>query len=127
MTFRTLNLAAAFLCAVLAVLLVALPDVIYFIFNLSGDELGNFLAKRAGMLFLGVATLLFFSRNAQASDARSAISLGLWVAMAGLALVGLYEFFRGYAGLGILLAIATETSFAVCYFAVWRFDRALNT
>jgi len=64
MTFRNLNLAASLLCAVLAILLVALPEVIYFVFSLSGDELGNFLAKRAGMLFLGVATLLFFSRNA---------------------------------------------------------------
>lgn len=123
MTFRTLNLVASLVCVVLAVLLIAIPEVIYFLFSLTGDAVGDFLAKRAGMLFLGFATLLFYSRNAETSSTRSAISLGLIVAMAGLAMLGAYEYFRGYAGIGIWLAVFTEASFAIGYIFVLRSDR----
>ena len=123
MTFRSINQAASLLCAILSVALIFLPELIYFLFNITGDAVGNFLAKRAGMLFLGLATLLYFSRNIEASSARSAISLGLVVAMGGLALLGAYEYFRGYAGIGIWLAIITETTFAIGYALVLLSDR----
>jgi len=123
MTFRSINQAASLLCAILSVVLIFLPELIYFLFNITGDAVGNFLAKRAGMLFLGLATLLYFSRNIEASSARSAISLGLVVAMGGLALLGAYEYFRGYAGIGIWLAIITETTFAIGYALVLLSDR----
>ena len=123
MTFRSINQAASLLCAILSVALIFLPELIYFLFNITGDAVGNFLAKRAGMLFLGLATLLYFSRNIEASSARSAISLGLVVAMGGLALLGAYEYFRGYAGIGMWLAIITETTFAIGYALVLLSDR----
>lgn len=123
MTFRSINLAATLVCAILAVVLIFLPEFIYWLFSLTGDAIGDFLAKRAGMLFLGLATLLYFSRNSEVSSARSAISLGLAVAMCGLALVGTYEYFRGYAGPGIWFAIITETSFAIGYALVLFSDR----
>lgn len=130
MTFRSINQAASLVCAILTVVLIFLPELIYLLFSLTGDAVGNFLAKRAGMLFLGLATLLYFSRNTEASSARSAISLGLAVAMGGLALLGAYEYFRGYAGVGIWLAIITETSFAIGYAFVllsdWRTGKTLN-
>ncbi len=126
MTFRLLNQAATLLCLILSATLIFLPELIYFIFSLTGDAVGDFLAKRAGMLFLGLATLLYFSRNAEASSARSAISLGLAVAMGGLALLGSYEYFRGYAGVGIWLAIITEAGFAIGYTLVLRSDRQIG-
>jgi hypothetical protein len=119
MTFRSLNLAATLLCAVLAVVLIFLPGLIYFIFNVDGAAVGDFLAKRAGMLFLGLAALLYASRDAGVSTARTAISPGLAVAMGGLAVTGVYEFVRGYAGPGIWLAILAETGFAAGYGRVY--------
>ncbi len=123
MIFRSINLAASLVCAILAMVLIFLPELIYWLFNLTGDDIGDFLAKRAGMLFSGLAVLLYCSRNIEASSARSAISLGLAVAMGGLALVGAYEYFRGYAGAGIWLAIIAETSFAIGYAFVLLSDR----
>ncbi len=126
MTFRFINLAASVVCAILGVVLIFLPDLIYFIFSLTGDAVGDFLAKRAGMLFFGFATLLYLSRNTQDLNARSAISWGLVVAMGGLAMLGAYEYFRGYVGVGIWLAIVTEISFVIGYIYVLRSDQRLG-
>jgi len=42
--------------------------------------------------------------------------------MLGFAILGIFEFLRGFAGAGIFLAVSAELFFSVCYFSVWRFD-----
>ncbi len=123
MTFRSINLAASLVCIALSAILIFLPELIYFLFSLNGADIGDFLARRAGMLFLGLVTLLYLSRDAKASPTRTAIAAGLAVAFTGLALLGAYEYFRGYAGAGIWLAIITETCFAIAYTYVLRKDQ----
>lgn len=75
MPFRIVSIAAAILCLTLASFLFVFPDFIYWIFGLDSHALGDFLAKRAAMLFLGFATLCYLSRNAEDCDLRRAISL----------------------------------------------------
>ena len=74
------------------------------------------MARRAAMLFLGVAVVTFLSRETPPSQLRANLCLGLAIMMAGLAAVGVFEFIRGAVGLGIWLAIVTEISFALAYF-----------
>ena len=71
------------------------------------------------MLFLGYAILSYLIRNAQHSDARQAVALGICVSMLSLALLGIFELFRGFTGIGILPAIITELFIAVSYFSIW--------
>lgn len=79
--------------------------------------MGDFLARRAAMLFLGIAILSFLARDAPASILRNAIAIAFAVMLLGLAATGLYEYARGYAGPGIWIAIVTEVAFAVAF---WR-------
>ena len=74
------------------------------------------MARRAAMLFLGVAVVTFLSRETPPSQLRANLCLGLAIMMAGLTAVGVFEFIRGAVGLGIWLAIVTEISFALAYF-----------
>ncbi len=116
--FSTLNLYRSALYFALSATLIFAPDIVYWLFGVNGDDSGDFIAKRAGMLFLGLALVCSLSRKTNDSDARIAISVGLAASMSGLALSGVYEFYRGYVGPGIWLAIAFETVFAASYVCV---------
>ena len=96
------------------------PGVIYFLFTITGDPVGDFLARRAAMLFVALAVMCWASRDAAPSAARNAIALGLAVGMIGLALTGAYEFVRGYVGIGIWLAIFTELAIAAAFLSACR-------
>jgi len=47
--------------------------------------------------------------------------------MFGLALTGTYEFARGYAGPGILLAVIAEIGFGVSFARIWLTGRQEKT
>ena len=66
------------------------------------------MARRGGALFLGLAAMLFLARNAESSPTRRAISIGLCLACATLAMLGLGEWIAGDAGVGIGLAAFFE-------------------
>ncbi|KFZ39058.1 hypothetical protein HR45_01275 [Shewanella mangrovi] len=72
------------------------------------------------MLFLGFAVLTWTSRNAHYSEARQAICLSIALAMLCMALLGILEYLRGFAGFGIALAVVTEAIIAYGYFKLWR-------
>lgn len=120
MTYRTVCLATCALYAAIALVLLLFPGLIYWLFDLTPDPLGDFLSKRAAMLFLALATICYLTRNASASEIRNAIALGIAFGMIGLALTGVYEFFRGYVGIGIWLAIVTEVVVAASFLSTRR-------
>ncbi len=120
MNFKILSYFTFGLSAVLSILLLFFPNVIFFIFGLEGNATADFISRRAAMLFLGYAVIAFFSRNSPPSDSRQAITLGIALSMLGLAILGLFEFARGFAGLGSLLPICTEFLLSLAYFSVWR-------
>ena len=77
------------------------------------------------MLFLGYALITYFSRFAENTELRQVIILGLALTMFGLALLGLFEFLRGYVGTGIFLAISAETFLSVTYLSIWLSSKKL--
>jgi len=118
LSFRNLSLATSLLALTLATILLFAPSFIYWVFGVPQHETGDFLAKRAAMLFLGVTVMSYLLRDTPDQKSRSSFSIGMAVLMAGLAATGLYEFIRGFAGPWILLAILTETAFALAYLKI---------
>lgn len=115
-SYSLVSKLASALCFILFVSLLLAPGLIYWIFGLIGNEVSDLVARRAAMLFLGVAVVTFLARETPPSPLRANLCLGLAAMMAGLAGVGLFEFVRGAVGIGIWLAIVTEISFALAYF-----------
>ena len=71
------------------------------------------------MLFLGLAILLWASRNAAHSESRQAICLSVAVSMSALTGLGVFELQQVQAGAGILIAVFTEFVIATLYLKVW--------
>ncbi len=123
LNFKNVSLATVALTGVLFGMLLLAPELIFFIFNIEGDEAAKLVSRRAAMLFLGLAIITYFGRNAEHSTMRQAVCLGLAISMFGLALTGTYEFVRGYAGVGILLAVVAEIGFGAAYIRIWTNNR----
>ncbi|GHF95222.1 hypothetical protein [Thalassotalea marina] len=117
--FKHLSVLTSAIAALLAILLLFLPEVVFWLFAIVEHDSATFIGRRAAMLFLGIAFICWLARNAKHSQARQAICLGLAVSMLSLATLGLYELIRGAAGLGIILAITTEVVLALWYVQIW--------
>ncbi|MCF6326546.1 MAG: hypothetical protein L3J21_04540 [Devosiaceae bacterium] len=99
MTFKFLASAGAFIAAILTLLYGLAPNSVYAIFSIdSGGPTGDFISRRAAVLFLGYAVLMWGLRNAPPSAERRAVCLAAVVMTGGLALLGIGEVLRGFAG-----------------------------
>ncbi len=114
------------LCTVVALLFFALfinlvwvPDIPFWLFDLQGNEVAEILAKRAGVLFLGLCVLCFAARRSQSPEVQRLIALSVWVAMGGMAVLGIYEFLRGAVGPGMWVAVIIEILIAVFCCRLW--------
>jgi hypothetical protein len=107
---------ASALCFILFICLLLAPSLIYWIFGLDGNEVSDLIARRAAMMFMGLSAIICLSRNAEPSQLRQSLCLGLAIMMGALAIIGIFEFLRGIVGVGIWLAIITEIAFALAYF-----------
>lgn len=76
------------------------------------------LARRASMFMLGIAILMFFSRNLPASKARQIICLSTGVTLLGLACMGTLEFIKGNINSSIILAIIIESILWISYMII---------
>ena len=124
MTYRMLSTGVALICITLCLTLMFAPTIIYWLFGLDGNALGDFMTKRAGVLFLGLAILCFASRNTTSPEVIQLVSLSLGVAMLVMALLGVFELARGNAGLGILLAVVAELIIAALF---WKTHSAARS
>lgn len=116
MDFRTVSTATACIFTALALTLIFVPGLIYWLFSIAPDTTADVIAKRAAMLFLGLSTLAFLSRSAKQHETRKIAAISISVALLGLALLGLLEFFRGTVGPGIFIAVLTEIAISLAYF-----------
>ncbi|MGB1310761.1 MAG: hypothetical protein ACPG47_06090 [Leucothrix sp.] len=89
------------------------------LFNIDGHASAFFIGRRAAALFLGISVFTWVGRSAAHSEFRQAVCLGLTISMASLALLGIAEYLRGFAGTGIFLAVVTESLLALMYFNIW--------
>lgn len=118
--FKNISIAAALLFFSLSGLMIFYPPLIYWLFALEPHELGDFLARRAGVLFLGLGLLSFLTRNVQDNAIQRVIAISFGSMMLLMAVMGIYEFARGFAGIGIWFANLTEIGFGAAYFIIWR-------
>lgn len=107
-SMRTLLLGTTALFATLSAALALAPWSILWLFGLPDDPSAMFMSRRASLLFLGWGTALFGMRNVEDPTIVRALALGLAITTLGLGALGLGEFARGYAGPGILPAVASE-------------------
>jgi hypothetical protein len=121
-TYKTLSAITASLCIALAIFLLLIPEPIFLLFGVVGNESAYFISRRASMFFVGYAAIAFLSRNAPPSVSRQAISFGFGMSMLGFFVLGLFELLRGFAGFGILLPMTAEIVLACSYFLVWSRD-----
>lgn len=117
--FKVVSVITAVIAFVLCVVLILFPEVIFMLFNIDENSSAFFIGRRAAMLFLGISVFTWAGRNASHSESRQAICLGLTISMLALALLGITEYLRGFAGIGILLAVITEGILALLYFKIW--------
>ncbi len=122
-TYKNVSIAATGLTFILFIILLFFPNLIFFIFNIEGAEAALLLSRRAAMLFLGLAVISFLGRDSAHSSLRQVVCLGMMAVMFGLALTGIFEFVRGYASFGILLAVVAEISFGAAYAVIWQKNR----
>jgi hypothetical protein len=74
-----------------------------------------FLARRASMFMLGIAVLMFFSRNLDSSKPRDIICLSTGITLLGLSCMGTYEFVKGHVNSSIIIAIILESILWISY------------
>ena len=123
--FKVLAYATGLLYIYLFVMLLFFPSSFLQDLGLTGSEMTFTLARRASMLMLGFAVLSISGGNAPPSAARQALILAISINMAGFAVMGTYEYFRGTVNSSILQAAAIETTLAVAYFLLWLAGKAL--
>lgn len=121
--YKTVSVMTAGLCITLAVFLLLIPEPIFLIFGVAGNESAYFISRRASMLFVGYAAIAFLSRHEPPSASRQSISFGIGTSMSGFVALGLFELVRGVAGPGILLPMAVELFLALCYLSIWSRDK----
>lgn len=113
------TLIAATFTALSATLLVW-PALVHWLFQISSDPATDLMSRRAGVLFAGLAVLIWNARLERDSPLRRNVCLALIIAMGGMALLGSIEFLRGAMGIGVLIAIAVELFFAARLFPFYR-------
>ncbi len=118
-TYQVVSYLTSALYFYLFVMLLFFPASFLNDIGIKSTESAEFLARRAAMLMLGFAVLAFFGKKMYHSPARQVMALAISVNMAGFALMGLFEFWRGFANTGILTAVTIESILAASYFLFW--------
>jgi hypothetical protein len=72
------------------------------------------VCRRLGAVYLGIALMFFVGRRAPPSELRSAVCLGMAIAIALLAALGLFERWAKRVGPRILVASGVEILLAGC-------------
>jgi len=80
--------------------------------GIAASALGLLVGRRLGAVYFGIAIMLFAGRSAPPSELRSAVSIGMLVALSLLALLGIVEFKAKRAGKGILVSVVIEVLLA---------------
>jgi hypothetical protein len=120
LNYKSVSTVTAFIAFILFLILLVAPVIIFMLFQVQGNESAFFISRRAAMLFLGIASFLWLGRNAIHSELRQAICVGLSLSMFALAVLGIFEFIRGFVGIGIFVAVSTEIIIGFAYYRIWK-------
>lgn len=117
--FKNLSVILSILGFSLFVSHLLMPELVFSLFEIPENESAFFNARRTSILYLGVCVLSFLGRNAMHSQLRQSFCVGVSIIMFGLAILGIYEYLAGFAGLGIMIAVITEVVIGVGFMKNW--------
>ena len=122
MEFPILSRLTAFLCMALVATLLLAPGLFVWIFNLAPSVGAEVMARRAGMLFVIPAILLFgLSRMTFSLDVQRLVSKSMATFMLAIGLLGITEFALGRVGPGIFFPVICE---AVLFWLWFKLSKA---
>jgi hypothetical protein len=121
--FKIVSIATAVLFVYLFTQLFFISDSFVRGLGLEPSVASLVLSRRASIFMLGIAILLFASRNLPPSKTRQIICFSIGLTLFGLACMGSYEFVKGNVNSSIMIAITTETILWVSYGIIILKDR----
>jgi hypothetical protein len=125
MTFKTVALITSIVALGLGLAYFIAGDLVVGRWQLLASDGVLLMGRRLGALYLGLAAIFFFARATPLSETRLALALGTAMALAFLALVGVYELIAGHLGTGILASVAVETLLSLSFLRLYITDRRL--
>jgi hypothetical protein len=118
MSFKTTATVTSFICFCLAGVWAFGSAILLNLWGVDYASSAGFVGKRGAALFLGLGVMLSLARDAEPSQARTSLTVGMIVACTALALLGVLEFALGNAGLGILSAVIAELMIALAFLRI---------
>ncbi len=119
MTYCNTILATAILFLALATGLLTAPGVFATTFGLEPLSGTAVMARRAGILMIGLAGLAYAVRDLPSGATRKTVIQTFAVVFIAFIILGLFDLIRGTAGAGIFVAILPETVFAALFLRLW--------
>lgn len=113
LSFYMLAMSTAIVFALLAMIWIGAPTLFLSAWAVEDAAATRLVGRRAAALYSGIAIMFFIARHAPPSTARMALVCGLTSTCMLLAAFGLYDFFKGRASSGILVAVGIEAVFSL--------------
>jgi hypothetical protein len=126
LSFRSLAVVTAVICFALTGAWLIAPNILLGMWGVEYSYAVGLVARRAGALFLAIGIMFFLARNAEYSQSRTALAVGISTGCFALAVLGIFEFVTGHAGIGIWSAIIVEVGLA-CLFLIFLRKPGQNT
>jgi hypothetical protein len=118
MPFKTTALTTSVICFCLAGVWAFGSAILLNLWGVDYAASAELVGRRGAALFLGVGVMLLLARDAEPSQARTSLTVGLIVACTALALLGVLEFVLGNVGFGILSAVIVELMIALAFLRI---------
>lgn len=111
-TFRNIAIINALVLFVVAIIWMFASNIFLSLWGVEYSYDLGMLSRRGAAAYAGVSVMLFYARNAQPSQIRSALVTGVILACTILAALGVMEFVTGHARIGILTSALIEIAIA---------------
>ena len=115
LSFYRLAVFSSILFVLLAIILMFAPDKMLAGWGVELTTSAGLMARRVAALYIGIAAMFFFARNAEHSTTRTALINGTIISCLILAALGAYEFSVGHASSGILPAVFIEVALVLAF------------
>jgi hypothetical protein len=116
MSFKSTALITSVICFCLAGIWTFGSAILLTLWGVDSAASAELVGRRGAALFLGLGVMLLLARDAEPSQARTSLAVGMIVACTALALLGVLECAIGNAGFGILSAVIVELMIALAFF-----------
>lgn len=116
--FRSLATVTSIVFSALALALMFAPARVVADWGLDVSSSVEVVCRRAAALFAGLAVMFISARNAEPSEARSALVKGVITICALLAPLGLIELYSGNVKAAILIPVSIEVVLMLAFVAV---------